>query len=93
MILTTLRGVARRTSDVLRFHSNSRNGEDKISVAGVLQFLRIYAETKAIFYAGGPDFRERPLREVNNVDVAPTVADLLEIELSLDAQGKRISKF
>ena len=45
---------------------------------------------KAIFYAGGPDFRERRLNEVNNIDVAPTVADLLGIKPPTDAQGKKI---
>ena len=39
-----------------------------------------YSEMKAIFYAGGPDFRERRLAEVNNIDAAPTVADLLGIK-------------
>jgi len=49
-----------------------------------------YSEMKAIFYASGPDFRERRLNEVNNIDVAPTVADLLGIKPPTDAQGKKI---
>jgi len=49
-----------------------------------------YSEMKAIFYAGGPDFRKRRLNEVNNIDVAPTVADLLGIKPPADAQGKKI---
>jgi arylsulfatase A-like enzyme len=51
-----------------------------------------YSEMKAIFYAGGPDFRERRLAEVNNIDAAPTVADLLEIKPPADAQGKKIAR-
>ena len=46
---------------------------------------------KAIFYAAGPDFKRRNLKEVDNVDVAPTVADLLDIKPPRDAQGKKIS--
>jgi predicted AlkP superfamily pyrophosphatase or phosphodiesterase len=48
-------------------------------------------EMKAIFYAAGPDFKHRSLKEVNNVDIAPTVAELLDIDPPEDAQGKKIS--
>jgi predicted AlkP superfamily pyrophosphatase or phosphodiesterase len=48
-------------------------------------------EMKAIFYAAGPDFKRRSLKEVNNVDIAPTIAELLGIDPPADAQGKKIS--
>jgi predicted AlkP superfamily pyrophosphatase or phosphodiesterase len=48
-------------------------------------------EMKAIFYAAGPDFKRRSLREVDAVDVAPTVAELLGIDPPKDTQGKKIS--
>jgi predicted AlkP superfamily phosphohydrolase/phosphomutase len=47
-------------------------------------------EMKAIFYAAGPDFRRKRLKEVDGVDVAPTVAELLAINPPRDAQGKKI---
>ena len=47
-------------------------------------------EMKAIFYAAGPDFKERRLSNVDNIDVAPTIADALGIKPPLDAQGKKI---
>jgi hypothetical protein len=34
---------------------------------------------KTIFYAG-PDFKRRTLKDVDNVDVAPTIAKLLDIK-------------
>jgi arylsulfatase A-like enzyme len=46
---------------------------------------------KAIFYAAGPDFKERELSNVDNIDVAPTVADALGIKPPMDAQGKKIN--
>jgi len=49
-------------------------------------------EMKAIFYVAGPDFKERNLRNVDNIDVAPTIADALGIKPPLDAQGKKIKK-
>jgi predicted AlkP superfamily pyrophosphatase or phosphodiesterase len=48
------------------------------------------AEMKAIFYAAGPDFKERRLSNVDNIDVAPTVAGLIGIKPPADAQGKKI---
>jgi predicted AlkP superfamily pyrophosphatase or phosphodiesterase len=48
-------------------------------------------EMKAIFYAAGPDFKHRSLREVGAVDIAPTVAERLGIDPPEDAQGKNIS--
>jgi predicted AlkP superfamily phosphohydrolase/phosphomutase len=47
-------------------------------------------EMKAIFYAAGPDFRRKTLKEVEAVDVAPTVAELLDIKPPRDSQGKKI---
>jgi predicted AlkP superfamily pyrophosphatase or phosphodiesterase len=47
-------------------------------------------EMKAIFYAAGPDFKRRNLRQVNAVDVAPTIAELLRIDPPADAQGEKI---
>ena len=44
---------------------------------------------KAIFYAAGPDFKRMSLKDVDNVDVAPTVADLLGIKPPRDAQGEK----
>ena len=44
---------------------------------------------KAIFYAAGPDFQRKALtNEIDNVDVAPTVSALLEIDPPKDSQGK-----
>jgi hypothetical protein len=34
-------------------------------------------EMKAIFYGAGPSFKSKTVKEVNNVDVAPTVAELM----------------
>ena len=48
-------------------------------------------EMKAIFYAAGPDFKAKKLKEIDNIDVAPTVADLLGIEPPADAQGKTLN--
>jgi predicted AlkP superfamily phosphohydrolase/phosphomutase len=47
-------------------------------------------EMKAIFYAAGPDFKRRTLKEVDNVDIAPTIAELLDIKPPKDSQGRRI---
>ncbi|HMF50634.1 MAG TPA: hypothetical protein VK603_18420, partial [Candidatus Saccharimonadales bacterium] len=49
------------------------------------------AEMKAIFYAVGPDFRLRTLNEIDNIDIAPTITDLLGIKAPSDAQGKKLS--
>jgi predicted AlkP superfamily phosphohydrolase/phosphomutase len=48
-------------------------------------------EMKAIFYGAGPSFKSKTVKEVNNVDVAPTVAELIGIEPPTDAQGKTIN--
>src|SRR5262245_5977368 len=48
-------------------------------------------EMKAIFYAAGPNFKRKSLKAVNNVDIAPTIAELLDIDPPEDAQGKNIS--
>ena len=45
---------------------------------------------KAIFYAAGPDFKRRTLKDVDNVDIAPTVAELIGIDPPKDSQGKKI---
>ena len=45
-------------------------------------------QMKATFYGAGPSFKSKTVKEVNNVDVAPTVAELLGIEPPADAQGK-----
>jgi predicted AlkP superfamily pyrophosphatase or phosphodiesterase len=37
-------------------------------------------EMKAIFYAAGPNFKRRTLKDVDNVDIAPTVAELPGID-------------
>lgn len=47
-------------------------------------------EMKAIFYAAGPDFKRKNLENINNVDVAPTVAEILGIDPPKDSQGKKI---
>jgi predicted AlkP superfamily phosphohydrolase/phosphomutase len=47
-------------------------------------------EMKAIFYAAGPRFRRKTLNDVDAVDIAPTVAELLDIKPPRDAQGKKI---
>lgn len=38
-----------------------------------------------------PIFKSKKLKEVDNVDVAPTVADLLGIDPPADAQGKKLN--
>jgi hypothetical protein len=45
---------------------------------------------KAIFYAAGPNLKRRSLKEVNNVDIASTIAELLGVDPPADAQGKKI---
>ncbi len=47
-------------------------------------------EMKAIFYAAGPNFKRKSLENINNVDVAPTVAEILGIDPPKDSQGKKI---
>ena len=34
---------------------------------------------KAIFYAAGPYFQRKTIKEVENIDVAPTIAEVLGI--------------
>ncbi len=48
-------------------------------------------EMKAIYYAAGPDIKKRTLLNVDNIDVAPTVAHLLGIKAPTDAQGKKLN--
>jgi predicted AlkP superfamily pyrophosphatase or phosphodiesterase len=48
-------------------------------------------EMKAIFYAAGPDFKRRTLKDIDNIDIAPTVADLLGIKPPRDSQGRKIA--
>ena len=48
-------------------------------------------EMKAIYYAAGPDIKKRTLLNVDNIDVAPTVAHLLGIKAPSDAQGKKLN--
>jgi hypothetical protein len=45
---------------------------------------------KAIFYGAGPDFERRRLNDIDAVDVAPIVADLLGIKPPRDAQGRKL---
>jgi arylsulfatase A-like enzyme len=45
---------------------------------------------KAIFYAAGPDFKRETIKAVENIDIAPTVADLLGIKPPKQAQGRKI---
>ena len=45
---------------------------------------------KAIFYAAGPDFKRKTVKEVENIDVAPTIAGILGITPPEDAQGRKI---
>ena len=47
-------------------------------------------EMKAIFYAAGPNFKRTILKDVDNVDVAPTVTEILGIDPPKDSQGKTI---
>lgn len=49
-------------------------------------------EMKAIFYAAGPDFKRRNLKDIDNVDIAPSVAELLGINPPKDSQGRKILK-
>lgn len=48
-------------------------------------------EMKAIFYGAGPDFERRRLNDIDAVDLAPIVADLLGIKPPRDAQGKKLA--
>ncbi len=50
-----------------------------------------HPEMKAIFYAAGPSFKSKTIKEFVNVDVAPTVAELIGIDPPADAQGKKLS--
>jgi hypothetical protein len=47
-------------------------------------------EMKAIFYGAGPDFDRRRLKDIDAVDVAPTVAELLGIQPPRDGRGRRL---
>ena len=48
-------------------------------------------EMKAIFYAAGPNFKRKSLKDIDNVDVAPTVAEILGIDPPKDSQGKKFA--
>jgi arylsulfatase A-like enzyme len=45
---------------------------------------------KAIFYAAGPYFQRKTIKEVENIDVAPTITEVLGISPPQDAQGRKI---
>jgi predicted AlkP superfamily phosphohydrolase/phosphomutase len=47
-------------------------------------------EMKAIFYAAGPSFKRRTLKNIDNIDIAPTVAEFLGMNPPKDSQGKTI---
>jgi predicted AlkP superfamily phosphohydrolase/phosphomutase len=47
-------------------------------------------EMKAIFYAAGPDFKRETIKAVENIDIAPTVADVVGISPPKQAQGRKI---
>jgi len=47
-------------------------------------------EMSAIFFAAGPSVCKQELREVRNIDVAPTVLSLLEVEPADTVQGRAI---
>jgi hypothetical protein len=42
----------------------------------------------AIFIAAGPDIRHRELEKVRNIDVAPTILDLLGVQPAATVEGK-----
>jgi hypothetical protein len=47
-------------------------------------------EMSAIFYAAGPDIRSGRLTRVRNIDIAPTVARLLDVELGPTVDGSAL---
>jgi len=47
-------------------------------------------EMSAIFFAAGPDIRSGRLTRVRNIDVAPTVARLLDVELGPTVDGRAL---
>jgi predicted AlkP superfamily pyrophosphatase or phosphodiesterase len=44
----------------------------------------------AIFFAAGPDFGHSMLKQVRNIDIAPTIEYLLNVQPALTVQGKSI---
>lgn len=46
----------------------------------------------ASFFAAGPDFNRKTLKRVRNIDIAPTIARLLNVEPASTVQGKSIVK-
>ena len=46
----------------------------------------------AIFFAAGPDIRSGSLTHVHNIDVAPTVAQILGVKLFHACRGERYAK-
>jgi arylsulfatase A-like enzyme len=45
----------------------------------------------AIFYAAGPDFGHGILDQVRNIDIAPTISQLLGVEPAPTVQGTPIT--
>jgi predicted AlkP superfamily pyrophosphatase or phosphodiesterase len=48
-------------------------------------------EMSAIFFAAGPSICRQQLREVRNIDIAPTVLSILDVEPADTVQGRAIS--
>ena len=46
---------------------------------------------KAIFYAAGPYFQRKTIKEMENIDVAPTIAEVLGINPPQDAQRRKVT--
>jgi arylsulfatase A-like enzyme len=47
----------------------------------------------AIFYAAGPDFAQGTIPLVRNIDIAPTILQLLNVEPASTVQGIPIPAF
>lgn len=48
-------------------------------------------DMQAIFYAAGPDIGQQPLGSVSNIDVAPTIEKLLDVQPASTVQGKALA--
>jgi len=57
---------------------------------GVHGYLARHRQIESIFYASGPDVPRARLGIINVVDIAPTVAALLNISPPRDAQGRAL---
>ena len=71
-------------------HADSHHPSSRTTFFGQHGYDPGLPEMKAIFYAAGPDFKRETIKAVENIDVAPTVANLLGISPPEQAQGRKI---